>query len=141
MSLSTELEENERFIESDKPVEEACVDKKSSTGVAATSSLWFSASVLRMKSAFLGLMQTSSTLSLFCVETPRRARNEMTLPGAGSSVVKKELENSCWKSRWRSRSAPRGSTSMRPVLSSTKKGTNMHSVATLRSEEHTSELQ
>src|ERR1051326_1848883 len=103
----------------------------SRTGRGLTSSPGLSASVPRMNSEFLGLIQNSSTLILLLVTIPCRARKLRTLSGAASFVVKKESQNSCWKSRCKSRSAPRGSTSIRPVLSSTKNGTCMHSPATL----------
>src|SRR5947209_7841400 len=90
----------------------------------------FSASVPRMNREFFGLMQYSSTLILLFVLTPCRARKLCTFPGTDSFVLKKESLNSRWKSQCRSRFAPRGSTRTRPVLSSIKKGTCMHSPAT-----------
>src|SRR5215831_7980154 len=103
----------------------------SRTGCVETSIPGFSASVPRMKSEFFGLMQNSSTLILPLGATPCRTRKVRTLSGTGSLLEKNESENSCRKSRCNSSSAPRGSTITRPVLSSTKNGTCMHSAATL----------
>src|SRR5579864_6339572 len=102
----------------------------SCTGSAVTSKPEFSLSVPRMNSEFLGLMQNSCTLILLLVIIPWRPRKPRTLLGAGSFVVKNESQNCSSKSQCRSRSAPRGLTSTRPVLSSTKNGTCMHSPAT-----------
>src|ERR1019366_5344392 len=118
--------------DSKKPfVEIEMIGSESRTGWGLTSSPGFSLSVPRMNSEFLGLMQYSFTLILLLVTIPWRARKLRTLSGAASLEVENESENSCSKSRCRWRSAPRGSTSTRPVLSSTKKGTCMHSPATL----------
>src|SRR5271170_4641553 len=91
----------------------------------------FSSSVPSRNREFLGLMQNSSTLILLVVLTPCRARKAKTLGGAPCFVVKNESQNSCWKSRCRSSSAPHGSTITLPVLSSRKNGTCMLSAATL----------
>src|SRR5271169_2116590 len=130
-SLLFVLNEN-KLIESENPRgEKELIGSASTTGCGPTSMPGLSARVPRMNSEFLGLMQYSSTLILLLVTTPWRDRKLLTLPGASSRVEKNEPLNSSWKSRCRSRSAPRGSTSRRPVLSSTKKGRCMHSPATL----------
>src|ERR1017187_7784956 len=132
-SCSLPLEKREcALIDSENPCEENELTGSASwIGCGLTSRPGFSPSVPSMKSEFLGLMQYSSTLILLLVTTPWRDRKLCTLGGAGSFVVKKESQNSSWKSRCRSRSAPRGSINTRPVLSSTKKGRCMHSPATL----------
>src|ERR1700731_4616246 len=100
-------------------------------GLGESSKPGFSSNVPSRKREFFGLIQNSSTLILLEVLTPWRDRKLCTFAGASSFRVKNESQNSSWKSRWISKSAPRGSTNTLPVLSSKKKGTCMHSAATL----------
>src|SRR5258708_9674039 len=74
------------------PVSARC--SVSTTGSGVTFKPGFSLSVPSRKSAFLGLMQNSSTLILLVVLTPWRRRKPRTLSGASSLVVKNESQNS-----------------------------------------------
>ena len=84
-----------------------------------------------MKSAFFGLMQYSSTLDFLVGRRLRGVPESWRCWRASPELLeKREVLNSSWKSRWMSISAPWGSTSTRPVLSSRKKGTCRLSSAT-----------
>ena len=76
-----------------------CAAVKLRTGVALTLKPGFCASVPKMKSAFLGLMQYSSILIFFSVETPCRIRKLETLAGISMLLENSEVLNSSWKSR------------------------------------------
>src|SRR4051812_21803757 len=68
--------------------EKEAMGSSSGTGVGVTWRPGLSASVPRMKSEFLGLMQHSSTLILFVVTMPWRVRKARRLSGTGSLLVK-----------------------------------------------------
>src|SRR5579863_8079498 len=107
-----------------------CSAVRLTTGTALTVRPGFCANVPRTKSAFFGLMQYSSILIFLSVETLWRARKLEMFGGISRLLEKSDVLNSSWKSRWISISAPCGSTSARPLLSSIKKGRCMLSSAT-----------
>src|ERR1700733_15879515 len=96
-SCSLRLAENESELSDSENRwgKQELIASESRIGSGPTSPPGFSLSVPRMNSAFLGLMQNSSTLILLLVTMPWRARKLSTFAGAGSLVVKNESQNCC----------------------------------------------